>query len=58
MPVTNCMAAFPAEGEYESIMVLGRVMIPNYVSARRTAMELGPVMLPQNELGPSTEGIL
>ena len=44
------MAASPAEGEYASIMVVGRVMMPYYVSAREAAMELGPVMLPQDEL--------
>jgi hypothetical protein len=43
------MASFSTEGEHKSIMVLGRVMVPYYVSARRAAMELGPVVLPQNE---------
>ena len=44
------MAAFPAEGEYASIRVVGQVMVPYYVSAREAAVELGPVMLPQDEL--------
>ena len=44
------MAAFPAEGEYASIRVVGQVMVPYYVSAREAALELGPVMLPQDEL--------
>ena len=44
------MATFPEEGEYKSIMFLGATMVPNYTRARATAMALGPMMLPQDQL--------
>ena len=44
------MAAFPEEGEHKSIMFLGATMVPNYTQARATAIELGPLMLPQDQL--------